>query len=66
MVAFRSQDKVERLGREALSEALSRSAPQRPEDAAALARVLEALEPLAEDSPRRPSRGLAAAAAFWA
>ena len=65
VTAFRPQDKIDRLGAEALGEALSRSAPRRPEDAAALVRVLESLEPLSEDSARRPSRGLATAAAFW-
>ena len=72
MAAFRPQDRIDRLGAETLTEALRRSAAQRPEDAAALIRVLRPLEPLgeaspiSEDSTRRPTRGLAAAAAFWA
>lgn len=58
---------TERLGTEGLgTEAPGRSPAQRPEDAAALVRVLRSLEPLAEDSARRPARGLGAAAAFWA
>ena len=76
MAAIRPQDRIDRLGAETLTErlgterlgteALGRSAAQRPEDAAALVRVLQSLEPLAEDSARRPARGLGAAAAFWA
>ena len=81
MAAIRPQDRIDRLGAETLTERLGterlgteglgteapgRSPAQRPEDAAALVRVLRSLEPLAEDSARRPARGLGAAAAFWA
>ena len=71
MAAIRPQDRIDRLRAETLTEklgteALGRSAAQRPEDAAALVRVLRSLEPLAEDTARRPARGLGAAAAFWA
>ena len=64
MAVFRSQDRLEGHGAETPAEVLGRSAPQRPDDVADLVRVLESLEPLAEDSRRRP--GLGAAAAFWA
>ncbi len=63
MAVFRLQDRIEGLGDKAPAEPLDRSAPQRPEDVADLVRVLESLEPLAEDSLRRS--GLGAAAAFW-
>ncbi len=63
MAVFRIQDRLERLGAEAPSEALGCAAPQRPEDVADLVRVLESLEPLVEESPRRP--GFGAAGAFW-
>ena len=66
MTAVRPQDRIDRLGAETLTDALDRAAAQRPEDAAALVRVLQSLEPLTEDAARQPSRGLAAAAAFWA
>jgi len=64
MAIFRLQDRLEGLRAETPVESLGRSAPQPPEDVADLVRVLESLEPLAKESPRRS--GLAAAAAFWA
>jgi hypothetical protein len=64
MAVFRLQDRLEGLGAETPVEPLGRSAPQRPEDVADLVRVLESLEPLAKEPPRRS--GLGAAAAFWA
>ena len=61
----RTQDRIEKLGAEALAKALARPAAQRPEDAAALVRVLQSLEPLGDDPPRRPSPGFGSAADFW-
>ncbi len=63
MAVFRLQDRLEELEAEAPVEAFGHPAPRRPEDVADLVRVLESLEPLAEDTPRRT--GLGAAAAFW-
>ncbi|MDJ0945001.1 MAG: hypothetical protein QNJ30_16150 [Kiloniellales bacterium] len=55
MAAFRAEERTDSLGSEA---------PPRPEDVADLVRVLEALEPLSQESAPRPRLG--AAAAFWA
>ena len=64
MAVFRLKDKLVGHETEAPAEPLNRPVPQRPDDVADLVRVLESLEPLAEDTPFRPRLG--GAAAFWA